>query len=292
MDNELTDGTAALRSALGGSRRLWVLLAGIIAAFLTTPIVIVFLTAFTRSAIVQLPFGTGGSIKWFVAVLTDPGWTGPLMLSVRIAGGAAVLATVCGTLAALGIRRVSRGAGVMRAFLIGPLVLPHIVYALGLFNFGFVLNLGYGATWPIVVGQATLAIPLAFITVSAGLAGVDPVTVRAAASLGARWPTTVLRIELPAIWRQIGVGAVFSFVFTFDEIMVALFLADPGSETLPVTIFNSAEESVNSAISAASSIVMAVAICILALVSLANGKSRSDKPMPGSRTALSGNEDT
>jgi putative spermidine/putrescine transport system permease protein len=164
-------------------------------------------------------------------------------------------------------RRRRGGRRWIRAALLIPLVLPYIIYALGIFDFLYEINVDPSS--PLIVpGQATLAFPIVFIAVSAGIGGIDPALVRAAASLGARWPTVVWRVQIPLLRRHIAAAAIFALAFCFDEVVVALFLATPGSSTLPVQIYNSAQQTASPEIAAAGVMVMGAALCGLALVTL------------------------
>lgn len=264
MSDPINDVRVRLGHAYGRLRVANVAIGVLVACFLLLPIVIILPTAFTKGDFIELP-SDGLSLRWFREIVTDPAWTSALLLSFRIAFVAALVATTLGTIAALGVRRLKLGRGAFSAVMISPLVLPYVVYALGLFDLVDRLAIAVESTWPIVVGQAVLAFPIVFVAVSAGLAGVDPTLPRAAESLGARWHAVVWRVELPAIRTSIAAAGVFSFAFCFDQVEVALFLASPTSTTLPVQIFSSAREEISPAIGAASTIVMAVAFLLAAL---------------------------
>lgn len=264
MSDPLGDIRVRLGQAYGRLRVLNVAAGVLVAFYLLLPIAVILPTAFTKGDFIQLP-RDGLSLRWFREILTDPAWTSSLLLSFRIALVAALIATTLGTAAALGVRRLTLGRGALTVLMISPLVLPYVVYALGLFDLVSRLAVAIESTWPIAVGQAVLAFPIVFVAVSAGLAAVDPTLPRAAESLGARWHTVVWHVELPAIRTSIGAAGVFSFAFCFDQVEVALFLAAPTSTTLPVQIFSSAREDISPAIGAASTLVMAVAFLLAAL---------------------------
>ncbi|MGH3358080.1 MAG: ABC transporter permease, partial [Nocardioidaceae bacterium] len=120
----------------------------------------------------------------------------------------------------------------------------------------------------LALGQATLAMPLVFVTVSAGLGAVDPALSRAAQSLGYRWPSVVRRVELPLVRRSVLSGAILAFAVCFDEAVLAFFLAPPSTQTLPVKIWTSASENVSPTIAAASAFVICFAVTLLAVVAV------------------------
>lgn len=284
MRDPINDIQLRLQDASAGWRRVGVLAGVAVALFLLLPIAVILPTSITTSEFIDLP-RHGASLRWFREITSDPAWTSAFWISVRLAFFAALMATVLGTAAALGLRRLRRGQGVLSGIMIAPLVLPIVVYALGLFNVLDALAVSLDATWPIAVGQAVLAFPLVFVAVSAGLAGGDPTLARAAESLGARWPTVVWRIELPPIRANIAMAALFAFAFCFDEVIVALFLASPSSTTLPVQIFTSARESISPAIAAASTVVMAVALLLAAVLGTLSSRTRRKPfPTPGAST--------
>lgn len=256
----------ALRDALPRSR-FWFTAGGVlIAVFLVAPLLAILPLAFTESTFLVFP-PTGFSWSWFDTLVADPGWRGSILNSVRVASAAALLATVAGTSAALAVRRLSRGRQVVRTTMLAPMVLPQLVLALGLY---LTYKSVSGGTSLVVLalGQATLAMPLVFVTVSAGLGAVDPALSRAARSLGYRWPAVVRRVELPLVRPSVVSGAILSFAVCFDEAVLAFFLAPPSTQTLPVKIWTSASENVSPTIAAASAFVICLAITLLAVVAL------------------------
>lgn len=262
-----------LRDAFPRSRG-WYTAAGVlIGLFLVAPLAVVLPLAFTNSQFLIFP-PEGFSFRWFATLLGDPAWSGAMLNSARVATAAAVIATIAGTSAALAVRRLSRGRQIARATLLAPLVMPQLVLALGLY-LTYRRVLGGTSLTVLTLGQATLAMPLVFVTVSAGLAAVDPTLSRAAQSLGHRWPQVVRRIELPLVTRSIVSGAILSFAFCFDEAVLAFFLSPPTTQTLPVKIWTSASESASPTIAAASAFVICLAITLLAVVVLVRGRSQT-----------------
>jgi putative spermidine/putrescine transport system permease protein len=160
-----------------------------------------------------------------------------------------------------------------RALLLAPVVLPYIVYAFGLYLVFDDAGIVGSSIWPVVAGQATLAFPVAFIAVSAGLSTIDPAVYRAGASLGARWTTIVRLVELPLARRHIAGGALFAFAFCFDEVVVATFVGSPETPTLPAAIFSAARESVSPELAAVSTVVTLIALTTIAGLSFVLGRS-------------------
>lgn len=258
---------SALAQALGRWRGGFATVSVLAALFLLLPILVILPISFTSASFLTWP-PEGFSLRWYERILQSPVWTDAFWYSVRIALFGAIVATVGGTAAALGVRRLTSGrASWLRTAFVAPVVLPYIVYGLGLFNLFDSLRV-IGSSWPIVVGQAVLAFPVVFVAVSAALAQVGSPLSRAASSLGARWPTIVWRIELPMIRLTIAAAFIFAFAFCFDEVLVAIFLAGPEAPTFPLQIYTSARESASPEIAAASTLVMAMALLSFAFSGL------------------------
>lgn len=258
-----------LRAAFPKARLPFAVAGVLIGLFLVLPILVILPVAFTRGAFLQFP-PSGFTSAWFREVLQDPTWTAPAWLSVQIALLDTVFATVAGTAAAFAVRRMGRGTSFARTIMLAPMVVPQLVLALGLYLAFRVIH------WTadlrvLIIGQATIAVPIVFVTVSAGLAGVDPVLSRAAASLGHRWPSTLFRVELPLVTRSIIAAGIMAFALSFDESVLAYFLSPPGQPTLPVAIWTSASQSASPAISAVSAYVMIIAMTLLAVTALVLG---------------------
>jgi putative spermidine/putrescine transport system permease protein len=263
-----------LRAALPRLRIPLVILGAVIAAFLLAPLLVILPTAFSSGRFLRFP-PPGLSTEWFPAVLSDPLWTEAILTSLWVATIAAVVATVAGALAAFAVRRLRRGTRVLRTILLAPLVIPPLVLALGLYL--VFSNVGDGVDLrTLALGQATLAMPLVFVTMSAGLASVDPALSRAASGLGYSWPWIVWRVELPLVKRSLASSAILAFALCFDEAVLAYFLSPPGQETLPTRFWLSASESASPAIAAVSTLVIGVAVALLAVVAFLGreGKER------------------
>lgn len=116
-----------------------------------------------------------------------------------------------------------------------------------------------------VLAHAAIGVPFVLVAVTSALSGVDPKLMRASASLGASPIRTFLRVTMPLIRRGVVTGAIFAFVTSFDEVVIALFLRSPTFQTLPVQMYNSVTSQIDATIAAASSLVVVAvtAICLL-----------------------------
>jgi putative spermidine/putrescine transport system permease protein len=252
-----------LRAALPRLSRVVVTVGCVIALFLLLPLLVILPIAVSADAFLTFP-PSGLSTRWFSEVFGDPAWHASLLISLRTAGAATALALVAGTMAAFALRRVTRGARWLRTAMIAPMVVPQLVLALGLYLAVEELG-GAAGLKTLVAGQAALATPLVYLTVAAGLAAVDPALSRAARGLGHRWPSVLVRVELPLVGRSVAGAALLAFGLCFDESVLSYYLSPPGQETLPTHLWLSASQQASPAIAAVSSLIMGLAVVLLGL---------------------------
>lgn len=221
----------------GVGRALVALITALVAFYLIFPMVLTIPISFNSIERIQFP-PRGLSFRWYEEFLgigrgQDTRWLTTSLLSLQIAAATAVIATVLGGLAAVPIvRRSFRGKGLVQTFLILPLVFPVIVLAVGLFFLYIPLGL-LGNPLAIILGHAVLATPYVTIIIAATLKGMDESLEWASLSLGASQLRTLREVTIPLIWPGIAAGALFAFLTSFDELLIALFVSGTGSVTLP-----------------------------------------------------------
>lgn len=210
----------------------------LVALWLVAPTLIIVPMSFADKKSLTFP-PSGFSLQWYANFFANPQWTSSFTVSLRLAAMVAVLATVLGTLAALGIERMKgRAGGLVRAVLITPMVVPGVVLAVGIY--AVYLDTGLVGTWTgYLLVHTLLALPFVVIAVGANLAVFDARLETAAASLGASRVATFLTVTLPLILPGILSGMLFAFVTSFDEVIVSMFINSPALKTLPVQIFSS-----------------------------------------------------
>lgn len=215
--------------------------------------------------------------NWFSDMWSNAAWVKAAKNSVIIGFWATILATVLGTLAALGLARSEMPyRRVVMAILISPMIVPIIIVATGMFFFysnpcGFV---GFScgrltATYTgVIMAHAVLGIPFVIITVTATLTGFDQSLIRASASLGANSRTTFFKVIMPLILPGVVSGALFAFITSFDEVVMVMFIAGPEQQTIPRQMWNGIREAISPAILAVATILVAISIGLLAAVEL------------------------
>jgi putative spermidine/putrescine transport system permease protein len=222
--------------------------------------------------------------SWWSDMWQNASWVKAAKNSMIIGFWATILATVLGTLAALGLSRPEMPyRRVIMAILISPMIVPIIIVATGMFFFysnpcallGTECGRLTSTYTGVVLAHTVLGIPFVIITVTATLSGFDQSLIRAAASLGARPSTTFFRVVMPLILPGVISGALFAFVTSFDEVVAVLFIAGPEQQTVPRQMWNGIREQISPAILAVATILVVVSITLLTTIELL--RRRSDR---------------
>jgi putative spermidine/putrescine transport system permease protein len=248
-------------------RGLLLVFCGLVAIWLVAPSLIVIPLSFTdRPSFVFPP--TGWSTQWYVNFFTDPSWLWSLEASIRVGLLVAVVATVCGTAAAVAFSRTRFfGDQGLRALLLSPMIVPVIVVSIGIYAIYLRLNL-LGTTLGFVVAHSVLALPFVIIPVSASLQGFDRRLEDAAAICGASKWTTFRTITLPQVAPGVLSGALFAFATSFDEVVLSLFIQSPYLQTLPVRMYSSITRDTDPTIAAAATVILALTTALTILASI------------------------
>ncbi|MCK1544435.1 ABC transporter permease [Bradyrhizobium sp. 179] len=244
-------------------RLLPITIVGLILLFLALPIVVVFVLSFSSAPYLTFPPPAFG-LRWYEAYFGNADWLYATWLSVWVAAAVVVLSTTLGTLAAIGIARLPRAIRtIATGLLLSPMIVPGIVVAIGIYysfsRYGMV-----GTPLAIVLAHTCLAVPFVVTSVSASLAGIDPRLEQAALSLGATPGGTLRQITLPLIRPGVLVGALFAFITSFDEVIVALFLSGSGAVTLPRRMWDDLRFQIEPTIAAVSTLTVILTALLLA----------------------------
>ena len=236
----------------------------LIAIWLVAPTLIVIPMSFADKKSLAFP-PTGFSLKWYQNFFTNPQWFDSFTVSLKLAVMVAAVATVIGTMAAIGIERMkSRAGGFIRALLITPMIVPGVVLAVGVY--AVYLDTHLVGTWTgYVLAHTLLAIPFVVIAVGANLAVFDVRLETAAASLGASRLSTFFTVTLPLILPGILSGGLFAFVTSFDEVIVSLFITSPRLKTLPVQIYSSMTRDADPTVAAVGSLIFMITTTVIGL---------------------------
>jgi putative spermidine/putrescine transport system permease protein len=240
---------------------------GVVLVYLVAPIFVIVPLSLTSGQLLVFPV-PGWSLQWYREFFTNPLWTSALGNSMLIGIATMCLATMLGTAAALGLHGSrSRFKALVFGLLVTPLAVPVVIIAVAIFYCFAAVGL-VGTYLGLVLAHTVLALPFVVITVSATLQSFDPNLVRAALSLGSSPVRAFRTVTLPIIAPGVVAGALFAFVASFDEVVVALFLASPQQRTLPRQIFSGVSENISPAIAAAAVVLLIVSVVLMAVVEL------------------------
>lgn len=242
------------------------LYAVLIVGFLIAPLLVVLPLAFTSSAFLTYPIPSW-SLRWFSELVDNAVWSRAILNSLVIAATTTVLATVLGTLAALGLR--SRNlvlSAQMRTLFLLPMVVPAVVLGVGMQ--ALFVRFGVNSTYvSVIVAHSVIAIPFVVISVSGALAGIDQRVERAAESLGAPPAMVFFLVTLPLALPGMLSGAALAFATSLDEVVLTLFVAGPNQRTLARQMFSTLRENISPAIASAAFVII-VGTVIVALLLL------------------------
>lgn len=263
--------------------RVWrvgrIALIGLVAAiliYLMIPLLVVLPLSFSGESYLTFP-PQHWSLRWYGHMAGDPAWRDAALNSLIIGIPAALGATVFGTLAALAVvkGRMARGTFIS-ALVIAPMMLPHVILAIGLYPVMLDLGLlrGYLA---VIIAHTMIGIPLVFITVCAALSGYSDTLELVAMTLGANPWQTFWKVTFPMVRPGVVIGAILAFATSFDELLLALFLTGINTRTLPRLIWEQLNDYLTPTIAVVATLVLIFTLVLLAAINLVRGRAGTIK---------------
>ena len=231
----------------------------VVFAFLYIPIATVVVLSFNAS---KLPFvWTGFSLHWYTELAGNAAIREGLVNTLIVAIGTTVLATVLGTLLAVGLARYTRSA-MLEAYSLAPAIVPDLALAIGLLvlfsAIGFTLGLH-----TVLLAHVVFCMAFVAAIVTARLGQTDPSLEEASRDLGASATTTFLRITVPTLAPAILGGALLSFTLSLDEFVIAFFTDGPSTPTLPIVIYSMVRFGVTPEINALGTLLLLISFLIV-----------------------------
>ena len=249
--------------------------------FLVLPALVALPVSLTPKRYLSMPDGEF-SLRHYASLFGSETWLSSIWQSGVIAVASAIVATVFGTLCAIGLWRISsKVSEIVRGLLLLPLIVPPIISAMAFYRAW--VNLGLLDSYAgMIIAHAILAAPIVLITVSASLANFDLRLEQASRNLGASVGTTLWRVVVPSIRPGILGGAVFAFILSWDEIVVALFIAKFRIYTLPRRMWDGIRENTDPTVAAAAVALIVVTVAAIVLSSVFARRNRSATVSGGS----------
>lgn len=246
------------------NRILLVLFGALTIVFLIGPSLVIVPMGFSSAKILSFP-PPGFSLQWYEKMITSPSWTAGFINSFMVAVLTAILASILGTLAALGLARGRfPGKSIANALILSPLVVPVVVIAIGMFSL-YVRWKITGSVVGLAVAHTTLAVPFVVISVTASLRTMDRNLEMAAANLGADPVRTFRHITLPLIMPGVFAGALFAFLSSWDEVVVAIFLTTTKFRTLPTVMWEQVRQVIDPTVAAVATVLLVVTTVVLTM---------------------------
>ena len=245
---------------------------GVVLAFLIAPVLAIIPLSFNAGSYFSYPM-SGYSLRWYEKALLDPDWQRAFLNSLGIGAMATLVATILGTLAALGLSRPSfPWRSVIMPLLISPMIIPVVVVAVGFYLVFAPLGLTNSYAG-VVLAHAALGTPFVVITVTASLLSFDRNLLRAAAGLGAASWTAFRRVTLPLVLPGVATGAIFAFATSFDEVVVILFIGGPAQRTVPRQMWSGIREAIDPSILAIATLLTVFAIALFVTINWLWGRT-------------------
>jgi putrescine transport system permease protein len=232
-------------------------------AFLYAPMLIQVIYSFNSSKLVTV--WAGWSTQWYTALFHDSAMISAVSMSLTIATAAASMAVVIGTLAAVVMVRYGRfkGSTGFAFMLTAPLVMPDVITGLALLL--LFVAMGHALGWPsergmftIWLAHVTFCSAYVAVVVSARLRELDHSIEEAAMDLGATPLKVFFIITIPMITPALVSGWLLAFTLSLDDLVIASFVAGPGSTTLPMLVFASVRLGTNPEINALATLILLV----------------------------------
>ncbi len=247
----------------------------LVLAFLILPAVVILIISFSSAQYLTFP-PPGWSLQWYEKFFSSRDWITAAARSAQIGLGTVALSLVLGVPLAFALVRTQfRGKPLVDALVIAPMILPAIILAIGDYLLFVRLSL-VGTMQGLILAHTVVALPFMVVNVRATLKGVDPYLEKAASSLGASPVIVFATITLPLMLPGVITGSLFAFIISFDEVVIALFLSGPYTQTLPMRMWSGLRYEIDPTIAAVSSLLIVLAAVLLTFLQLMRGQNTQE----------------
>lgn len=255
----------ALRPGVAAS-----ILAILVAVFLMLPLLAVVPVSFTPKRFLSIPTDEL-SLRHYRALIENSVWINGIWLSIRIGLLSATIATVLGLCFSLGIWMFRpRFAGLLMGLALLPMVAPPVVSALTLYFFLITLGqfndvVAYDTFAGVVLAHSVMIAPFAVVLVAVSLAQVDRRIDLAARAMGASLSVRIFKVILPNIKFGLIISFFLTFILSWEEIAVTIFITSVDAVTLPRLMWMGLRDNIDPVI-AAISVILIVIVALAAIV--------------------------
>lgn len=236
-----------------------------IMVFLVAPLLMVVLVSFTPTSYLEVPLHDF-STRWYSSLIANSEFMGAMRNSALYAAVSSLLSVTIAVPAAIAIARQRfPGSVAIRSFLLSPMMVPAVV--LGIAFLKYLSTIGLSSTmFGLVLCHCVVVTPYVLRLTMAAVGGINRNAELAATSLGASGFTVFRKVTLPLVLPGVISGAVIAFVTSFDEVTVTVFVASPGTMTIPVKLLNHINETTDPLAASASAVLIFIAVAVMLVV--------------------------
>ncbi|MES1926684.1 ABC transporter permease [Salinisphaera sp. T31B1] len=246
--------------------------------FLVLPSLIVIPIAFSGSSELSFPPKTF-SLELFREFFTDPGWTDAAIMSLIASSLTTVLSLAISLPAAYALVRGRLvGKKLLETLSLAPMLVPTVVLGLGMYMGLSKLGL-VDSLLGVVLGHTVFVTPFVIVALTSGLRQTDPALENVALMMGASRRRIFFEVVLPQIRPSIVIGALFAFLISFDEVIIAYFITGPDSTTLPVRMYSAIRWEISPVLAAVSALLTGISLLVcLGVMRLQAADKTNQKP--------------
>jgi len=223
----------------------------------------------------------GFTWEWYEIYFSSAIWIDATVRSLIVGLATAALSMILGVPAAFVLARQNMiGKGVVLGLMLLPMVLPHIIVAVGVFYLYAKVGL-VGTNIGLIIGNTIFTLPYVVITIMAVLRHYDERLDKAAWTLGATHSVTFRRITLPLLKTGMVTAFLFAFVKAMDELAIALFVADAGTPLLPKQLWQEMSYNIDPSLAAVSTLILIIVGISILIVQILNRVGSHSKSSQG-----------
>lgn len=238
---------------------------GVILLLVIAPLVVPLMMSISDTAYIVFP-PRGFTLKWYGEVLANPEARGSFLFSLQLAAIVTAISLALGVPCAAGLTRYRLpGSDAVLGLILSPLIVPLIVTGVALLQFFSMM--GSRATFmQLIVGHTVVCLPYVIRSVSASFVLVDRNLEDAASVLGAPPHVVATKVVWPQVRPGILAGSVFSFIVSFDDYPISMWLADGDHFPVPLYLYTVIERSFDPSIAAISSLMILFALLLVLVI--------------------------
>lgn len=235
--------------------------------FLIAPILIIIYMSFSTDF--YFNFDNSFSLKWYLELFTDENWQKAFKNTLQFGVLSTVISLLVGVPAALWLHSYKKIQNLFIGVIITPMIIPPMISAVSWFFFYNQIGLS-NSFLKILLSHAILGIPFVVISVMSSMANYNQYLEKSAMICGASSIQVFSKITLPIIYPGICAGAILSFISSFDDLIVALFLSNHETQTLPLLMWSSMRENISPVVLAVTTILVVFSLISMLAVQYLN----------------------